>query len=84
MFWLEKHSIFRLIFAFFYFILFIYIVRDFSWPNIFISLIMLFCCYISLVKANLIKDLNANGINNNAFDVISIIGIICLIIQCLL
>ena len=43
--------------------------------------VMLFGSYISLVKAKIISDKNAKGINNNNFDFFSILLIIVLCIS---
>lgn len=40
--------------------------------NIIVSLLLIFCAYISLVKAEVIHDKKAKNINETAFDIISI------------
>lgn len=80
--WIEKRPVFRLIFSVVYLMLAVlFIYNNFTWVNSILSLIMIFGCYISLVKAKIIKDPNARNINNYNFDFISIIFTVYLFIR---
>lgn len=48
------------------------VIDDFAWFNIFFALLMLFGCYITLVKSGVLIDKNADGVNNLNFDILSI------------
>ena len=69
----NKYPFTRLIFFITYLLIAIKtIIKNFAWFNIVISLLMLFGCYISLVKSGVIKDKNADGISSHSYDFISI------------
>lgn len=55
--------------------------RNFLGVNIIVSLIMLLGGYISLVKSNIIRDKNADKINNFKFDTFNILLTIVLLID---
>lgn len=74
----------RLVFIVIYLIAAIWIViRDFAWLNTIFGLLMLFGCYISIVKSGLIKDVNADSINDFSFDFLSIAITLCFFIDIL-
>jgi hypothetical protein len=69
----NKNPVIRLIFVVTYLATAVWIViKDFAWLNIFFALLMLFGCYVALVKSGVIKDTKANSINNFHFDILSI------------
>jgi hypothetical protein len=84
MIWFDRHPITRLIFVFVYLVAAIWIlIRSFAWLNIIFSLLMLFGCYISLIKSGTIRDIKANRINNLSFDIVSILITLFLLVDVL-
>ena len=82
---LNKHPIFRVVFFAAYLATAVWIVvKDFAVLNILFSLLMLFGCYVSLVKSGIIKDKNADSIHDLYFDVLSIMITVFLLIDILL
>jgi len=78
----NKYPITRLIFFLIYLVAAVwFVVRDFAWLNIIIVPIMLFACYISIIKSGLKKDVKADGINNFSFDFLSLVIMIYLSID---
>lgn len=78
----RKKPIRRLIFVFIYILCAIWFLnRNFLGVNIVVSLIMLLGGYISLVKSNIIRDKNADKINNFKFDTFNILLTIVLLID---
>ncbi len=78
----EKKPSRRLIFVIVYILCAIWFLnRNFLGVNIIVSLIMLLGGYISLVKSNIIRDKNADKINNFKFDTFNILLTIVLLID---
>ena len=72
----------RLFFAFTYVIFATWIIIDeFAWLNVVFSIPMVFCAYIAVVKSKIIKDKNANAIDDYKFDLYSIALTVFLIIH---
>lgn len=70
----NKYPIMRLIFVVIYLIAAVWFVfRDFAWLNIIFGLLMLFGCYISIIKSGLKKDVRADGIDDFSFDFLSLV-----------
>ena len=57
------------------------IIDSFAWLNVLVSIVALFGGYIALVKSKIIKDKNANAIDDYKFDLFSILSIVVLIIE---
>ncbi len=77
----DKHPKIRIFFVIIY-LLSVFMFWDKSNPivfNIFLAALMLLCVYISLVKANVVKDKNSEKINTIAFDISSIMFLTLLI-----
>jgi hypothetical protein len=82
---LNKNPIIRLTFLITYLATAVWIIiKDFAWLNILVALLMLFGCYIALVKSGVIKDTNADSINNFYFDFLSIVIAAILLIDIIL
>ncbi|HBR30767.1 MAG TPA: hypothetical protein DD733_01660 [Clostridiales bacterium] len=85
MIFLNKNPVVRLTFIITYLVTAVWIViKDFAWLNIFFALLILFGCYIALVKSGVIEDKKAKSINNLHFDILSIAITVFLIIDILL
>lgn len=70
----------RLVFLASYLVTAVWImVKKFSFIYIVAGLLFLFGCYISLVKAEVIKDSRADNIDNFSFDFVSFIIILVLV-----
>lgn len=82
MFFFNKYPIFRLILTAIYLFAAVWIViKDFIFFNIIFGLLMLFGCYISIIKSGLKKDVKADGINDFSFDFLSLVIFIYLIVD---
>lgn len=76
----EKRPLLRLIFLPVYLTLAVLLVLEPSFINILIALIMLFYCYVTLVKAGIIKSETAANIKSFGFDLTGIIFSVLMII----
>lgn len=54
---------------------------DFTFPGILFSLVMLFCCYVTLVKAGILKNEFISEIKSSGFDFISVALSVIIIID---
>lgn len=80
----EKKPRRRLLFVFAYVIFAIrLVVDDFAVLNVLFSILMLFGGYIAIVKSKIIKDKNANTIDDYKFDLSSVLLIVFLFIKIL-
>ncbi len=78
----SKKPIRRLFFVFVYIIFAVWLIIDsFAWLNVLVSIVALFGGYIALVKSKIIKDKNANAIDDYKFDLFSILSIVVLLID---
>ena len=78
----EKKPSRRLIFVVLYILCTIWFLnRDFQGVNIIVSIVMLLGGYISLVKSNIIRDKNADKINDFKFDAFNILLTVVLLID---
>lgn len=78
----EKNPSRRLIFIIIHILCAIWFLnRNFQGVNIIVTLIMLFGGYISLVKSNIIRDKNADKIDNFKFDIYNILLTVVLLID---
>lgn len=79
---LNKHPVVRVTFFVTYLATAVWIVvKEFAWLNIFFSLLMLFGCYVALVKSGVIKDKKTDSINELHFDVLSIVTTVFLVVD---
>lgn len=75
----------RLFFAFVYVIWAVwFIINDFAWLNILVSILMVFGGYIAVVKSKIIKDKKVDAIDDYRFDTSSIFIIVCLLVDMIL
>ena len=81
----NDHPLLRLLFIFSYIISVAYLLisQPWSWINIFIILFFLYLIYIVLVKSDIIKDKNAEGINNMRFDLLNIAFTVAVVVDIL-
>ena len=75
----------RLIFVFTYVIFSAWIIFDsFAWLNVLLSIPVVFCGYIAVVKSKIIQDKYANAINDYTFDLFSVLLIVVFLIDVIL